>query len=80
MAAAIAACGLLAMPAAAQAGTKTVDMGVPVKSQNKLPAQVDVNDFFPHTVTIRAGDTVRFRPGGIPQRRPPGRRATTRCR
>jgi plastocyanin len=59
MAAAITACGLFAMPAAAQAGTKTVDMGVPVKSQSELPAQVDVNDFFPHSVTIRAGDTVR---------------------
>ena len=65
MAAVIAACGLLAMPAAAQAATKTVDMGVPVKSQSKLPAQVDVNAFFPHTVAIRAGDTVRFRPAGF---------------
>jgi plastocyanin len=64
-AAAIAACGLLAMPAAAQAATKTVDMGVPVKAQSQLPAQVDVNDFFPHSVTIRAGDTVRFRPVGF---------------
>lgn len=65
MAAAIAACGLFAMPAAAQAATKTVDMGVPVKAQNQLPAQVDVNAFFPHSVTIRAGDTVRFRPAGF---------------
>jgi plastocyanin len=65
-AAAIAACGLLAMPAAAQAATKTVDMGVPVKSQKKFQKLgADVNDFFLHSVTIRAGDTVKFRPVGF---------------
>ena len=40
-------------------------MGVPIKAQSKLPAQVDVNAFFPTTVTIRAGDTVRFRATGF---------------
>ena len=66
LAAAIAACGLLAMPAAAQAATKTVDMGVPVKSQKKFQnVGADVNDYFLHSVTIRAGDTVKFRPVGF---------------
>jgi plastocyanin len=65
-AAGIAACGLLAMPAAAQAATKTVDMGVPAKSQKKFQnVGADVNDFFLHSVTIRAGDTVKFRPVGF---------------
>jgi plastocyanin len=67
LAVAIAACGILiALPAAAQAATKTVDMGVPAKSQKKFQnLRSDVNDFFPHTVTIRTGDTVRFRPAGF---------------
>jgi plastocyanin len=66
-AAALAACSILiALPATAQAATKTVDMGVPAKAQKKFQdLRADVNDFFPHTVTIRAGDTVRFRPVGF---------------
>jgi plastocyanin len=58
---------MLLLPAAAQAATKTVDMGLPTKSQgtfnNKYGA--DVNDFFPHGITIRAGDSVRFVPTGF---------------
>ena len=66
MAAAIAACGLLAMPAAAQAATKTVDMGTPAKAAKKFQnVGADVNDFFLHSVTIRAGDSVKFRPFGF---------------
>jgi plastocyanin len=65
-AAAVGGCALLLVPTAAQAATKTVDMGIPVKSQGKFQAVgADVNDFFPHTVTIRAGDKVRFRPTGF---------------
>jgi plastocyanin len=68
LAATIVACVgiLIALPTAAQAATKTVDMGVPAKSQKKFQKYgADVNDFFLHTVTIRAGDTVRFRPTGF---------------
>jgi plastocyanin len=57
----------LALPAAAQAATKTVDMGTPLKSQKQLSGRygADVNDFFPHGVTIHAGDSVRFVPTGF---------------
>jgi plastocyanin len=60
---AAAAAALLAAPAAAQAATKTVDMGVPLKQQKTFnDIGTDVNDFFPHGVTIHAGDSVRFVP------------------
>jgi plastocyanin len=66
LAAAVAACGVLAMPAAAQAATKTVDMGTPAKAAQKFQnVGADVNDFFLHSVTIRAGDSVKFRPFGF---------------
>ena len=59
---------LLVLPTAAQAKakTKTVDMGVPAASQNQFNSlSSDVNDFFPHAITIRAGDRIRFRPVGF---------------
>jgi plastocyanin len=62
------AAALLLLPAGAQAKsrTKTVDMGVPPASQKQFSdVGADVNDFFPHTTTIRAGDKVRFRPVGF---------------
>jgi plastocyanin len=61
----------LAVPSFAQAATKVVDMGIPAKNQKafqKLGDQatfVDVNDFFPHGITIRAGDSVKFVPTGF---------------
>jgi plastocyanin len=58
---------LLVAPSAAVARTKSVDMGLSTKAstefQNKYGS--DVNDFFLHTVTIRAGDKVRFKPIGF---------------
>jgi plastocyanin len=56
----------LALPVgAAQAATKTVDMGVPLSAQKAFqPTGSDVNDFFPHGITVRAGDSVRFVPVG----------------
>jgi plastocyanin len=68
----------LTAPAAAQAATKTVFMGVPpsaAKSFENLGAEV--NDFFPHGIAIHAGDSVKFtdvgfhtidliKPGGAP--------------
>jgi plastocyanin len=57
---------LLVVPAAAQAKTKNVDMGVPLKSQKAFnDLGTDVNDYFLHKVTIRAGDKVRFNPVGF---------------
>lgn len=60
------ACLAVALPAAAQAKTKTVDMGLPVKSQKTFQKHgSDVNDFFPHGVTIHVGDKVKFVPTGF---------------
>ena len=58
---------LLALPSAAAAKTKSVDMGLPAKAVNEFQNKYgsDVNDFFLHTVTIRAGDKVRFKPVGF---------------
>ena len=57
---------LLAVPAATQAAQKSVDMGTPRASQRAfLRIGTDVNDFFPHRVTIRAGDRVRFVPTAL---------------
>jgi plastocyanin len=57
----------VALPAAAQARTKTVDMGTPVKYQKQLQQtlQADANAFFPNGITVHAGDKVRFVPVGF---------------
>ena len=56
---------LLLCPVAAQARTKVVDVGLPAASQPTFEkAGSDVNDFFPHGVTIHVGDSVAFRPTG----------------
>ena len=53
----------VAVPATAEAATKTVDAGTPRSAQKSFrPYEADVNAFFPSTVTIRVGDSVRFRP------------------
>jgi plastocyanin len=61
------AAAFLLLPVAAQAKTKTVFMGLPGKSQKQFQsvgssagAFSDVNDFFPHGVTIHVGDKVKF--------------------
>ena len=59
---------LLALPAAAQARTKSVNLGIPPsanKQFEKLQLPLDVNDFFPHGVTINKGDKIRFLPVGF---------------
>ena len=57
---------LLALPGAAQAKTKTVNMGIPPANGKAFQnAGVDVNDFFPHGVTINKGDKVKFLPVGF---------------
>jgi plastocyanin len=58
---------VLVLPTAAEARTKTVDMGLPLRAQEEFNEKygADVHDFFPHKVTIRAGDSVRFRPTGF---------------
>lgn len=68
---ACAAAGLaLAVPGAAQAATKTVYMGPPpttTKAQQKVFERTssEATDFFPHSVRIRAGDTVSFAAAGF---------------
>jgi plastocyanin len=50
----------------AEAKTKTVNMGIPPKSGKAFqPLGVDVNDFFPHGITIHKGDRVKFLPVGF---------------
>src|SRR4051812_2313146 len=67
MAAAAAVATTLAVPAGAQAATKSVDAGTPLKSQRVIGNQLgsDVNDYFPHSVTIHVGDRVRWVPTGF---------------
>jgi plastocyanin len=56
----------LAAPAAAQAATKSVYMGVPPASQKSFqPTGSDVNDFFPHGISVKVGDSVKFLPVGF---------------
>jgi plastocyanin len=56
------ACAGLMLPAAAQARTKVVSMGLPAKAGKPFQKQgADVNDFFPHGTTIHRGDSVRFK-------------------
>ena len=57
----------LAAPAAAGAATKTVTMGVTPKQGKVMQQQLssDANQFFPGTVTVHTGDTVKFLPYGF---------------
>lgn len=61
----------LAFPVAAQAKVKVVYEGLPIKDQSKFlntvgangaTLQADAIDYFPHTVTIHVGDSVKFEP------------------
>jgi plastocyanin len=55
----------VAFPVAAQAKVKKVYMGLPTKDQKRFLApayEADAIDFFPHTVTIHVGDSVKFLP------------------
>jgi plastocyanin len=64
----LAALAAIAIPATtAQAKTKSVDMGLPVKAQDEFQNKYssDVNAFFPSKITIRAGGKVRFNPVGF---------------
>ena len=56
----------LTSPAASSAATKPVFMGTPpVASKTFQNKDGDVNDFFPHGITINKGDKVRFLPVGF---------------
>jgi plastocyanin len=67
----------LGLPAVADAAEKTVNMGVPRASQKAFQnLGADVNDFFPHRVTVHVGDTVRFVPSGFHTVDLPGRRTS----
>jgi plastocyanin len=57
---------LLAVPGVAAAKPKSVSMGTPTTSaKNFQKFGADVNDFFPHGITIRAGQKVKFVPSGF---------------
>jgi len=63
--AALAACGL-ALPGAALGATKTVALGPPLKKAPPgTPKDGDLNQFFPTSVKVNAGDSVRFAPFGF---------------
>src|SRR4051794_33547598 len=65
----------VAFPAFAHAAQKTVDVGLPLASQKTFQSTgSDVNDFFPHQVSIHVGDTVRFVPTGFHTVDLPGQR------
>ena len=54
---------MLALPAAAQAATKSVNMGTNKAQQKQLqPQGADVNAYFPSNVAVHVGDSVRFVP------------------
>jgi plastocyanin len=58
-------CGL-AVPGVASAATKTVALGPPLKgSPAGAPKYGDINQFFPSSVTVRAGDAVAFNTFGF---------------
>jgi plastocyanin len=67
VAAGLAAGLVLAVPGLAQAKTKSVSLGPPPAAAKKIQKNgpIDVNDFFPHGVTIRAGDKLKFAANGF---------------
>jgi plastocyanin len=66
----------MAVPAIASAARKDVSLGPPKSAAKAINATGnDVNDFFPHRVTIHVGDSVRFVPSGFHTVDLPGRRS-----
>ena len=62
----VAAAVTLALPAASSAKTKAVFMGTPPSVAKQFNKNfVDVNDFFPHGITVHVGDSVKFLPVGF---------------
>ena len=56
----------IALPAVADARTKSVNLGLPPSAGKQFQRlNVDVDDFFPHGVAINTGDKVRFLPTGF---------------
>ena len=57
----------LSAPAGAQAAAKQVYMGTPPSVQKTFNQTygIDVNDFFPHGITVHVGDSVSFIPVGF---------------
>jgi plastocyanin len=55
----------LAVPGVASAATKDVIAGPPVKKAPGVPKDGDLNQFFPSTVKVRAGDSVKFTIAGF---------------
>ena len=56
----------LVAPGSAEAAKRTVFMGVPPANQRAFQRMaVEVNQFFPSSITVRRGDTVAFTPVGF---------------
>jgi plastocyanin len=56
----------LAVPAAADAATKTVSMGTPTTSAKAIQKLAsDANAFFPSSLSVHVGDRVKFVPAGF---------------
>jgi plastocyanin len=65
-AAALAAAGVLVVPVAAEAATKTVVMGPTPKVSKSLEKSIaDLNNFYPGNISVRRGDKVSFVPFGL---------------
>jgi plastocyanin len=62
---AVALCSL-AVPSIASAATKSVSAGPPLKKAPKgVPKDADINQFFPSSVKVHAGDSVKWRIAGF---------------
>lgn len=59
--------GVLGLPGPAHAATKSVQMGLPPAAQKTIGEKYnsDVNQYFPNSVAIHRGDSVRFVPVGF---------------
>jgi plastocyanin len=58
---------VLGLPAVAHGATRTVFMGTPPSAANALQNKLgsDANQFFPQSLTVHVGDTVKFAPVGF---------------
>jgi plastocyanin len=62
---AVALCSL-AVPGAASAATKTVSAGPPLKKAPAgVPKDADINQFFPSSIKVHAGDSVKWKIAGF---------------
>ena len=61
----VVAAGLVAVPAAAQAKTKTISVGPPSAAAKAMGRESTANAFFPSKLKVNVGDSVKFVPEGF---------------